>query len=116
MLHAAQASGVVDRFNAAWTDHDLPAVLALITDDCAFESTSPAPDGQRFVGRAAISEAWRPIFDDADSRFAVEEAFAVDDRVVQRWRYDWAGGHVRGVDLFTVRDGLVAAKLAYVKG
>ena len=32
------------------------------------------------------------------------------------WRYDYGSGHVRGVDVFTVRDGLVAAKLSYVKG
>ena len=31
------------------------------------------------------------------------------DRVVQRWRYSFDGGkHVRGVDLFRVRDGKVA--------
>jgi hypothetical protein len=35
---------------------------------------------------------------------------------VARWRYDWAGGHVRGVDVIRVRDGLVAEKFAYVKG
>ena len=37
------------------------------------------------------------------------------------WRYTWrdaAGvpGYVRGVDLFRVRGGKVAEKLAYVKG
>jgi hypothetical protein len=36
--------------------------------------------------------------------------------VVQRWRYDWAGGHVRGIDVFTVSGGKVTEKLAYVKG
>jgi hypothetical protein len=36
--------------------------------------------------------------------------------VVARWRYEWGDGHVRGVDVFRVRDGLVAEKLAYVKG
>ena len=36
--------------------------------------------------------------------------------MVARWRYDYGDGHVRGVDLFTVRDGLVAEKLSYVKG
>jgi len=35
---------------------------------------------------------------------------------VQRWRYDWDGGHVRGVDLFMVRDGRIAEKRSYVKG
>ena len=37
------------------------------------------------------------------------------------WRYSWgtddAGtGHVRGVDVMTVRGGKVAEKLSYVKG
>ena len=41
------------------------------------------------------------------------------DRVAIAWRYQWADGpadHIRGVDLFHIRDGRVAAKLAYVKG
>jgi hypothetical protein len=35
---------------------------------------------------------------------------------VVRWRYAWGDGHVRGVDVFRVRGGLVAEKLSYVKG
>jgi ketosteroid isomerase-like protein len=109
------AAAVVRRFNAAWNDHDLPAALALTSKDCVFESTSPAPDGQRFVGRAAIRAAWKPIFDDERSHFTVEGAFAAGPRIVQRWRYDWGDGHVRGVDVITVDDGQVTEKLSYVK-
>jgi hypothetical protein len=36
--------------------------------------------------------------------------------VIVRWRYRWDGGHVRGVDVFRVRDGRVAEKCSYVKG
>ena len=36
--------------------------------------------------------------------------------MVQRWRYSWDGGHVRGVDLIKIRDGKITEKLAYVKG
>jgi ketosteroid isomerase-like protein len=110
------AQDAVDRFNAAWGAHDLPAALAMITSDCVFESTSPAPDGARYVGPGAISAAWAPIFADQAASFTAEESFAAGDRVVVRWRYDWDGGHVRGIDAYTVRDGLIAAKLAYVKG
>jgi hypothetical protein len=106
---------VVRRFNAAWGAHDLAAALALISDDCVFESTSP-PDGQRYAGLAAIRAAWQPIFDDQASHFTVEDSFAAGSHVVQRWRYDWDGGHIRGVDIFAVRDGLVTEKIAYVKG
>jgi len=111
----ASAALVVDRFNAAWAAHDLAAALALTSDDCVFESTSP-PDGERCTGQAAIRDAWQPIFDDTASKFTVEETIAAGSRVVQLWRYDWADGHVRGVDVFTVRDGKVTAKFAYVKG
>ncbi len=107
---------VIEAFAGAWGDHDLDRAIDLITDDCVFESTEPAPDGTRCVGKVAIRRAWQPIFDDRSSRFDAEETFAGGDRVVQRWRYSWADGHVRGVDLFRVRDGKVAEKLSYVKG
>jgi len=52
--------------------------------------------------------------------FDTEEIFAAGDRCVVRWVYSWVRegkrGHVRGVDVFRVRDGQVAEKLSYVKG
>jgi ketosteroid isomerase-like protein len=107
---------VVEEFGAAWAAHDLDATLALVTDDCIFDATGPAPDGVRHVGRDAIRAAWEPIFDDSSAVFAAEETFGAGDRVVQQWRYDWDGGHIRGIDVFVVTDGKVAQKLSYVKG
>jgi ketosteroid isomerase-like protein len=107
---------VVAVFGAAWAQHDLDAALAMLTDDCVFDATGPAPDGTRCVGVEAIRAVWTPIFDDPNSRFEEEESFQAGDRVVQRWCYRFDGGHVRGVDLFRVRDGKVAEKLSYVKG
>ena len=111
-----EARVAVDRFVAAWRAHDLEATLACCTDDCVFESTGPAPDGGRFFGRDELRAVWQPIFDDRSSRFEVEDTIECDDRVVQRWRYDWGTGHVRGIDVFTVHAGLVSEKLSYVKG
>lgn len=107
---------VVERFGSAWADHDLQKALSMTTDDCVFEATGPAPDGTRCEGREEIRRAWQPVFDDTASRFDVEETIAAGDRVVQRWCYSWADGHVRGVDVFHVRGGRVAEKLSYVKG
>lgn len=107
---------VIDAFGAAWSAHELDRAIELVTDDCVFDATGPAPDGTRCVGKAAIRQAWRPIFEDRSSRFDAEDTFVAGDRVVQRWRYSWDGGHVRGVDLFRVRDDKVAEKLSYVKG
>lgn len=107
---------VVDKFGAAWAAHDLDLVLSMLTDDCVFDATGPAPDGTRCVGRDAIRDAWKPIFDDATSTFEVELTIDAGDHVIGLWRYSWTDGHVRGVDVFHVRDGLVAEKLSYVKG
>jgi ketosteroid isomerase-like protein len=107
---------VVEIFGAAWADHDLDAAIALISEDCVFDNTDPAPDGTRYVGHNAIREAWRPIFEDSTAHFDAEETFAAGDRVVQLWTYSWDGGHVRGVDVIKVREGKVSEKFSYVKG
>ena len=107
---------LAERFNTAWNAHDLATALVLCTDDVVFESTEPPPDGRRFVGRDAVRDAWQPVFANPRGRFDFEDVFAAGDRLVQRWRYDWGSGHVRGVDVIIIRDGLVAAKYSYVKG
>jgi hypothetical protein len=109
-------SAVVERFNAAWNAHDLDAALSMVSEDCVFESTSPAPDGVRCVGVTAIRGAWKPIFDDERSLFTVEDSFVAGTHLVQRWRFDWGDGHVRGIDVVSVVDGRVTEKLSYVKG
>ena len=101
---------------AAKDAKDVDAVMAAMTPDCVFEDTSP-PDGHRHVGAAAVRAAWEALFAASpDGDFTTEDVVVAGDRVVARWRYDFASGHVRGVDLFTIHDGLVAEKLAYVKG
>jgi ketosteroid isomerase-like protein len=97
-------------------------VMAAMTEDCVFENTWPPPDGERHVGRAAVRAAWARFFRETPSaRFETEELFAAGSRCVARWTFHWRNpdgspGHVRGVDVFHVRDGKVAAKLSYVKG
>jgi ketosteroid isomerase-like protein len=116
MSDMSDSASVVAAFGAAWGAHDLETSLSMITDDCLFEATGPAPDGTQHKGRDDIRVAWTAIFDDTASRFEVEESIAMGDRVVERWCYTWNGGHIRGVDVFRVRDGKVCEKLAYVKG
>jgi ketosteroid isomerase-like protein len=107
---------VVSVFRQAWSEHDLEKTLAMGTSDCIFDSSAPAPDGTLCRGIEEIRVNWRPIFEDLSSNFEAEETFAVGDRVAQRWIYSWAGGHIRGVDVFRIRDGKVAEKFSYVKG
>ena len=120
----ASTLAAIARFNAAFDRHDVDGVMAQMTDDCVFENTGPAPDGERYEGAAEVREFWRRFFEwNPRAKFVAEEQFAAGDRCVVRWRYDWGSGpennevhHVRGVDIFRVRDGRVAEKLCYVKG
>jgi hypothetical protein len=107
---------LIEAFGVAWSEHNLDAALSFLADDCVFDATGPVPDGSRYVGPQAIRAAWKAIFDDPAANFEAEETFGCGDRVVQRWRYSWDKGHVRGVDLFKIVDGRIAEKLSYVKG
>ena len=114
---ATDTQTVIDRFNDAFNRHDVDAVMRLMTDDVIFENTSPAPDGQRYEGQEAVRQFWIQFFAGASAaRFETEEMVVLGDRACVRWIYSWGNGHVRGIDLFRVRDGKVAEKLSYVKG
>jgi len=112
----------IEQFNAAFNAHDVDAVMALMTPDCLFENTYPPPDGERFIGAAAVRGFWEEFFRASPHAFfTTEEAVACGDRAFVRWSYQWTDeqdntGHIRGVDIFRVCDGKVAEKLAYVKG
>lgn len=113
---------VVIRFNDALNARDVDTLMRLMTDDCLFENTFPAPGGTRYFGQAAVRAFWEDfVRGSAESRFEIEEIFGMNERVVMRWQYHWIEpqgnpGHIRGVDVFTVKDGLIAEKLSYVKG
>jgi ketosteroid isomerase-like protein len=122
VAQTASTLEVVKRFNDALNRHDVGAAMALMTEDCVFENTYPAPDGERFEGQERVRQFWEALFRSSPHAvFQTEEIFAHGDRCVVRWRYDWTdtagqSGHVRGVDVFGVRDGKIAEKYAYVKG
>jgi ketosteroid isomerase-like protein len=109
-------------FNDAFNRHDVSRMMELMSEDCVFENTNPAPDGSRYVGKAAVTQFWQEFFRQSpQAHIQVEEIFGLGMRCIMRWRYEWvdaAGnqGHVRGVDLFQLRNGLISEKLSYVKG
>jgi ketosteroid isomerase-like protein len=113
---------LLKRFNDAFNRHDVPAMMAMMTEDCVFENTFPSPDGERFAGQADVSKFWTDFFAASpQAHIEVEDLFTAGERGAQCWRYTWVDeqgteGHVRGVDVFHFRDGKIAAKLSYVKG
>jgi ketosteroid isomerase-like protein len=108
---------VIDHFNEVFNAHDVDAIMSMMTDDVVFENTSPAPDGSRYEGQAAVRGFWEEFFTSSpEAVFEAEDIFVAGDRCLVRWVYSWSDGHIRGVDVFKVRDGKVAEKLSYVKG
>ena len=116
-----QTLATVTRFNDAFNRHDVAAIMELMTEDCVFDSTRPAPDGERLQGQEAVRAFWVAMFQRSpQARFETEEVVGLGERCAVRWVYHWIRdgqpGHVRGIDLFRVRGGKVAEKLSYVKG
>ena len=112
---------VIDAFNEAFNRHDADALALLLTEDTVFEDTAPAPDGRRVEGKTQVVEFWRGWFArNGDARFEGEEMIVSGNRATVLWVYrkmrNGQPWHLRGVDIFTVRDGKIAAKFAYVKG
>ena len=107
---------LLTEFGTAWNDHDLDAALALDDPGRGVREHRTRTGRDPLRGPGAVREAWAPIFADAASHFDGEELIVDRDRVVQCWTYRFTDGHVRGIDVFVLRDGLVAAKHSYVKG
>lgn len=84
---AASTRATVDKFNDAFNRHDADGVAALLTDDTVFEDTSPAPDGKRVDGKAAVAEFWRGWF-----ARNVDAHFDAEDVIVKRESRDCAVG------------------------
>jgi predicted SnoaL-like aldol condensation-catalyzing enzyme len=113
---------VVIEFNEAFNRHDVAGMMQLMSDDCVFENTDPAPDGEVYSGKEAVTQFWQGFFRESpQAHIDIEEIFGMGFRCVMRWKYDWVDGegkqgHVRGVDIFKLKDGLICEKLSYVKG
>ena len=113
---------IVLAFNEAFNRHDVASMMQLMSDDCLFENTDPAPDGAVYSGKEAVTQFWQGFFRESpQAHIEIEEIFGLGNRCIMRWRYDWAEvagkkGHVRGVDLFQIKDGSICEKLSYVKG
>ncbi len=109
-------------FNEAFNRHDVEGMMKLMTDDCVFENTAPAPDGTVYTGKEAVTRFWQEFFRESPkAHIEIEEIFSAGLRCVMRWKYEWvdssgAAGHVHGVDIFKVKDELLCEKLSYVKG
>ncbi|WPB83820.1 nuclear transport factor 2 family protein [Sediminicoccus rosea] len=109
-------------FAAAWNRHDIEGLLALVTEDCVFETAAgPTAQGSIFAGKAALRAAFPAAWQTwPDARWEDAVHVVAGSRAFSEWTFrgtDRAGSgvEVRGVDLFEIRDGLIARKDTYRK-
>jgi steroid delta-isomerase-like uncharacterized protein len=116
------ATRLVLAFNEAFNRHDVARMMALMSEDCVYEHNAPAPDGTQYLGKESISQFWQDFFRDSpEAHIEIEEIFGLGMHCIMRWRCDWEDepgkkGHIRGVDIFKLKDGLICEQLSYVKG
>jgi steroid delta-isomerase-like uncharacterized protein len=130
-LNGPELQQFIDRYNGAWNDHDVDAIVQMHTDDSVFENHTT---GDVNVGREAIKSAIRGIFTVfPDLNFETRRQYLRDDLVVQEWtargthlgKMNRAGLEVeptgqgveyRGMDVIPIENGLVARKDVYSDG
>jgi len=113
---SAEVQDLAVRYGAAWAAHDLDAIMALHTEDTVFHLHGDAPPA---VGLAAVREAFASAMAQwPDLRFErkrvnIGSAHFVSEYVMAATR---AGQEIAcdGVDVFSLRDGLVARKDTYL--
>jgi predicted SnoaL-like aldol condensation-catalyzing enzyme len=122
MSKIESALRLVLEFNEAFNRHDVAGMMKLMSDDCIFENTHPAPDGTVYSGKEAVTKFWQDFFRESPhAHIEIEDAFGLGLRCIMRWKYSWVDstgkkGHIRGVDIFQIKEGLISEKLSYVKG
>ena len=106
---------LIERYNDAWNRQDLDAIHALHHPEIVFENHTA---GERADGADAVREHIGRIFENNPTmRFTTRSLQAGQDFAVCEWtlnvekdgkRLEW-----EGVDVFPIKDGLIARKDVY---
>jgi steroid delta-isomerase-like uncharacterized protein len=124
---AQSLEAAIARYNQAWNDHDLDAIMSMHAPDMVFENHTAGESAEGDVVRehiAAIFETW------PDIRFDARRLYVRDGVVTQEWtasathtnmmrrgdlvaeptgrKVEW-----RGVDVIPFEDGLIKRKDVY---
>jgi ketosteroid isomerase-like protein len=113
---SAEVQDLAVRYGAAWAAHDLDAILALHTEDTVFHLHG---DAEPAVGPAAVREAFASALEQwPDLRFERKRVYIGSGHFVSEYEMtateDGREVVCDGVDVFSVRDGMVARKDTYL--
>jgi uncharacterized protein (TIGR02246 family) len=115
-MDAGEVKALIERYDRAWNEQDVETIASLHTDDVVFENHTA---GERAEGAAAVRDHIAQIFANWPSlRFRGRSLRIGADFAVSEWtasatapdgrRLEWDG-----VDVFPLRDGLIARKDIY---
>ncbi len=119
-----EVMALLGRFGKAFNRSDVDEILACVTDDFVWiqAAGAEAPDGHICRGAAQVRHAIAARAELVrDIRFSETVVHFADDRVIGTFRAtgtyvaNGAPYDVRGVDIYIVRDGLIASKDSYAK-
>lgn len=111
-----EMQGLAYRYGKAWAAHDLDAMMALHTEDTVF--LIHGAGGEEAVGAAAVRAAFaEALARSPDLRFQPVRVYFGEAHFVSQYvmsgTVEGKPYHCDGVDIFLVRDGLVARKDTY---
>jgi steroid delta-isomerase-like uncharacterized protein len=124
---AQSLEGTIGRYNDAWNDHDLDAIMSMHAPDMVFENHTAGESAQGEDVRdhiGAIFESW------PDLRFETRRLYVRDGVVTQEWAATATHSNTmrrgdlvaeptgntiewRGVDVIPFEDGLIKRKDVY---
>ncbi|TIT75711.1 MAG: nuclear transport factor 2 family protein, partial [Mesorhizobium sp.] len=108
---------VIDRLVRAMNAHQLDAVTALIHEN--YRSVQPAHPGRAFVGRDQMRANWEAMFAGIpDFHATVTRSVQDGDTTWTEWHWSGTrrdGQPLRGVTLFEIVDGRIAAGRLYLE-
>ncbi|MFC7624890.1 nuclear transport factor 2 family protein [Microlunatus sp. GCM10028923] len=119
---ASTRIAVLEQVMAAFTAHDLDAIMEHFVDDCSFDAPrGPEPWGRRVTGRAAVREAFAARFAGLpDVRYEDGRHWVSGDLGVSEWTItgtaaDGTTIRARGCDHWEFRGDKISRKDSYWK-
>ncbi len=117
MSRIESALRVVMAFQQARSRFDLEEMMRLVSDDCIFESSDPAPFGVVYTGKEAITKYWQNFFQSSPHvQMKAEDIFGMGDHCILLWECVRENETLRGVDIFHIKDELIFEIFSYAKG
>ena len=102
---------LIERYNGAWNAQDLDTIASLHTPDIVFHNHTA---DEKAEGADSVREHIATIFrNNPDLTFATRDLSCGDDFAVCEWTASARGVEWDGVDVFPIRDGLIARKDVY---